>query len=312
MTFAPAPLAEDHAQAEAIEALFKEARRRRRRRWVAGLLAVALLAVALALGLGRWVPGPPPTWTGHPGTSGGAGSQVSWGTPATIRTEMLDFFFPTSGSDFAAGMNFANWETSVQAEATSQCLAAAGFHVTAPSPAAIAGGDNTEFPDLPYLLQHGFFVRGDPASPASDPTRGMSEAEAAAYRSTDRRCRSSAYAGFEALLQVAAPLEQQWMDIVTTIDNGPQFQQALVGWRTCTRRSGVDVSTIEDFFAVADSTATHGGSAQESLHLARIYAGCLGPAEAVRDQLRQQARTTFFTSHPAVIAQLTSMVVVRS
>jgi hypothetical protein len=53
------------------------------------------------------------------------------------------------------------------------------------------------------------------------------------------------------------------------------------------------------------------GGAQESLHLARIYAGCLGPAEAVRDQLRQQARSAFFAGHSAAIAQLTSMDAVR-
>ena len=170
-------------------------------------------------------------------------------------------------------------------------------------------GDNTEFPDLRYLSQHGFLVIEPPSLRGTNPTQGMSTSRASAYRSADRTCRASAAAGVNSQIRTGAPLQDQWMNVVTAIDAGPQFQQALVGWQSCTRRAGLDVTTLSAFFDYADSQATHGGSAQDSVHLARIYATCLAPAEAVRDQLRQDDRVSFLTDNAGAIARLTSMLV---
>ena len=106
---------------------------------------------------------------------------------------------------------------------------------------------------------------------------------------------------------VGGSLMEQWQQVVLAVDSAPKFQQALVGWQACTQRAGVDVKTIEDFFTYADSQAHQGGSAQDSVHLGRLYAMCLGPAEAVRDKLRQQAKVSFLADHAGTVSQLTSV-----
>jgi len=303
VTIAPAAPTTVTAQSEAIEVLFREARRRRRRRWSVGLLLFALVVGALVLGLdGSSSGGGGAIGSSGSGTPSGAGIQPP-GTSATVEAEMLDYFFPTDGLDFADAYRFVAWEGSAMAAMTNRCLTGTGFPVNPPSAALVYGGDNTEFPELQYLSQHGFLVMEPPSYPGPNPTRGMSSVR---YGSAERRCRTSTSAGFHSLIETGAPLQQQWMSTVTAIDAGPQFQRALVGWRSCTQRAGVDVTTISDFFTYADSQA-HGGSTQDSIHLGRIYARCLGPAEAVRDQLRQQARVSFLSNHASAVAELTSM-----
>ena len=275
-----------------------------------GILAFALVVGALIVHLGDSGAGRGGViGAGTTGTPGGSGVKLP-GTPGAVRAGMLDYFFPTDGADFAAGFRFSNWEGAVVAKTTDRCLTAAGFPGTSTSAAPLVySGDNTEFPDLGYLSQHGFLVTEAPAPPGTIPTQGMSTSRASAYRSADRTCRASAAAGVNSLIRTGAPLQEQWMNVVTAIDAGPQFQEALVGWQACTQRAGVDVTTLSAFFDYADSQATHGGSAQDSVHLARIYVTCLAPAEAVRDRLRQEDRVSFFTDHAGAIPRLTSLLV---
>jgi hypothetical protein len=307
VTITAAPPAEPRSLATAVEVLFKEARHRRRRRWLGGVLAFALMAVPLIVGFGG-------SSSGGGTTKGSAGSRISDnagfqppGAPSTVQAEMLDYFIPTNGSDFASGYRFITWESSAMTQMTNRCLAAADFPPTAQSKAIAYGGDNTEFPDLSYLSEHGFLATESPPLSEVGPAGGLASGTAQAYRSMERRCRISTDAAFQALYGIGAGLMGQWMNVVSKIDAGPQFQGALVGWQSCTRRAGIDVTTISDFFTYADWEAENGGSAQNSVHLGQIYARCLGQAEAVRDRLRQKAKVSFLAAHTSTTAELTAM-----
>jgi hypothetical protein len=215
--------------------------------------------------------------------------------------------FPTSGADWEAGYTFTAFMAAAQAKSRAQCLVADGFRAPTFVPPPFSG-NNTEFPDLPYLEKHGFLVT-ESAQAFPDATQGMSAAEASAYRVADQRCSMSASKNFQPLLAPGNALRQQWMNIVAQIDAGQEFQQALSGWRSCTLKAGIPASTIDDFFRSMDSrliAASQGGgqSRAEDLHFAAIYAHCLGPAEEVRDRLRFQARLSFFDSHASTIEQL--------
>jgi hypothetical protein len=244
------------------EALFREARRRRWRRWIIGLVGLAL--VGAGVGLAR----------GGAGSAGGGqlSSQVVAATgdyqplehPSKLTTAaMLDWFFPTSGADFAAGWRFLNAFDAVETGAVSQCLAAKGFHFPTSSPQIVYSGDNTEFPYLSYLGTHGFGPTLIGTSVATDPTKGMTQAEMSAYKAATHGCRTTISAVFDPALQSGSTLQDQWMSIVAKIDTEAPFQRALDGWRTCTQHAGVNVSTIQAFFSYADSQRVHGGGLQD-------------------------------------------------
>jgi hypothetical protein len=205
-------------------------------------------------------------------------------------------------------MRFLNAFDAVETGAVSQCVAAKGFHFPTPSPQIVYSGDNTEFPYLSYLGTHGFGPTLIGTSVATDPTKGMTQAERTDYKAATHGCRTTTSAVFDPALQSGSTLQDQWMSMVAKIDTEAPFQRALGGWRTCTQHAGVHVSTIQAFFSYADSQRVHGGGLQGSIRLAAIYARCLAPAEALRDRLRQRARTVFVRTHATAVAQLIASV----
>jgi hypothetical protein len=64
--------------------------------------------------------------------------------------------------------------------------------------------------------------------------------------------------------------------------------------------AGINVSTIDSLFIYADLQAHLGNT----LGIAATYARCLAPAEAIRDTLRQQARSAFLSANAPAVAQL--------
>jgi hypothetical protein len=224
--------------------------------------------------------------------------------PSSISDAMLDSFFPTDGEDFAAGESYTQFTSEVAGKITDKCMVADGFAAPPPTPNPYSG-DNTEFPYLSYIKTHGFEVT-QPASPS--PTKGMSSSEARAYEEADNRCSKGASDQFTQINNSGAALGSQWMNIVSSIDAGTQFQNALKGFYGCMHRAGVDVNSMNDFFNyVSGPLGPSGGNPQAAnARLGSLYARCLGPAETLRDHLRMQARTIFYDQHALSINALTS------
>jgi hypothetical protein len=248
----------------------------------------------------------PASAAGDPHGPGGARASSS-----SIGNAALDYFFPTDAADFEAGFTFSEFVQATEASATARCLADDGFEApTFVPPQPSAYRDNTEFPDLASIRKHGFVVTESGSTAPKDPTAGLSQAEAAAYRTAEGRCGRSGQNLFAPLLSPGSALQAQWINIVSQIDAGQQFQKALVGWRSCTARAGVAVSTIDSFFSYLDrhlaSSKGNLGASSSDLRLAAVYARCLGPAEHVRDQLRAQARAHFFDVHATSIGSLST------
>jgi len=283
-----------------IEALFKEARQRRRRRWIGWLLVLALGGGGLALGFGGRGSG-----TVSPSTNQqpGGGNYQALETPSKqTTTAMLDYFLPTSGATFAVGFQFRDAVAAVESQDVSRCITSKGFAAPPTWSPLPYSGDNTEFPYLSYVGASGFGVApGFSDGPTAGPTNETSQAQAAALNAATKTCRTSTLAVFDPVLLSGSTLQEPWMtQIVPSIDNGAPFQQALIGWRSCMHDAGINVTTIDSFFTYAD-TQSHLGS---TLGIAATYARCLAPAEAIRDNLRQQARTAFLSANAPAVAQL--------
>jgi hypothetical protein len=213
---------------------------------------------------------------------------------------MLDYFVPTDGADFAASFQFDDWEARAISQMVNRCLAAVGAPGVGPPTLVTYGGDNEEFPYLSYLRTHGFLVTEPPSSHHAGGGSSLSPSD----RSADHRCRVAVHAQFRSLESIGGRLMTPWMQLVAAVDGGPQFQDALVGWQSCTQRAGIDVATIDQFFGYLDEQAHRQTSAQASVRFGAIYARCLGPAENVRDHLRQQAKASFLATHRSVVLQL--------
>ena len=84
------------------------------------------------------------------------GNSVSYaGSSTNIASAALDRFFPTSGATFEAGDAYSNDVSAIQTVIYNKCLESAGFQGIPFSPQPYVG-NNTEFPNLPYLRMHGF------------------------------------------------------------------------------------------------------------------------------------------------------------
>ncbi|MGB8196902.1 MAG: hypothetical protein WCF25_07850 [Acidimicrobiales bacterium] len=233
-------------------------------------------------------------------------SSVSYaGTSTNIANAALDHFFPTSGVTFEAGDAYSSDVNAIEIAIYNNCLEAAGFQGTSYSPQPYVG-NNTEFPNLPYLRSHGFSVS---EGPTPDPTKGMSASEKKAYNQQSSDCSQKISSKFASLQTLGGPLQNQWFNIVAQIDQTKAVRKGIKQFSTCAAKSGVDVTGINDFFQYLGAQMNRSGHSEAvELHLAGIYATCLTPVETLRDNLRSTARKNFFASNAEQIKQLTNRV----
>jgi hypothetical protein len=227
------------------------------------------------------------------------------GSSTNIASAALDHFFPTSGTTFEAGDAYSNDVSAIQTVIYNKCLESAGFQGIPYLPQPYVG-DNTEFPNLPYLRTHGFSVS---EGPTPDPTAGMSASEKKAYNQQSSDCSQKVSAKLTSLQSLGGPLQNAWYSIVSQIDQTKAFRKGIKEFSRCAAKSGVDVTGINSFFQyMGEQMNVSGHSEAVQLHLAGIYATCLTPAETVRDNLRATARQNFFSSNAEQIRQLTNQV----
>jgi hypothetical protein len=227
------------------------------------------------------------------------------GASTNIANAALDSFFPTNGATFEAGQGYSNDLNAIQTVLINKCLESAGFQAEPYTPRPYSG-DNTEFPNLPYLRTHGFIVQ---LGKSPDPTQGMTAAEASAYQHQADNCDYKASAKFASIMTLGSSLRGEWMRKVAEIDESKAFKTALRKFASCTAKSGIDVTSIDSFFTdLSSQMRSSGGSTAVNLHFASVYATCLAPAETMRDNLRTQARQAFFSTNAEQIDQLTGQV----
>ena len=97
------PTATAHAE-EPIQVLIEEALQHRRRRyavWLAALLLVGALVTVLAMGGGSGG-----TKLANNSQDNANASPIAVGALLTVRSELLAYFFPTSGANFALGQRW--------------------------------------------------------------------------------------------------------------------------------------------------------------------------------------------------------------
>jgi hypothetical protein len=227
------------------------------------------------------------------------------GSSTNIASAALDRFFPTSGATFEAGDAYSNDVSAIQTVIYNKCLESAGFQGIPYSPQPYVG-NNTEFPNLPYLRTHGFTVS---EGPTPNPTKGMSASEKKAYTQQSSDCSQKVSSKFTSIETLGAPLQSEWYAIVSQIDQTKAFRKGIKEFSSCAAKSGVDVTGINSFFQYMGKQMNEGGQSEAvQLHLAGIYATCLTPAETVRDNLRATARQNFLSSNAEQIKQLTNQV----
>jgi hypothetical protein len=114
-----------------------------------------------------------------------------------------------------------------------------------------------------------------------------------------------------ALLAQTQPLSKVWQgQIIPHINRSKAFEKALAEWSYCVSQGGVSTTSIDGYFQdlgprmrLANSNAV---LAKDYLKYGKLYATCLAPAEAIRDQLRVDARAIFEQQHASQIAGLTT------
>jgi hypothetical protein len=284
-----------HGRLDEPQVLITEVRRqtRRRRVWIG--LAVVAVVTALAL-LAAGISGAFPRAGRDRAPTPDAPSSVA-GVPrpavANPRTAVLGYYFPRNGADYAAAYSFGSFIHSVQTAAINRCLTRKGFPGLQSSQVPYSG-DNVEFPNFPYLIAHGFLVTA---------AAGASSTGSTAYNHQLTACSQRASSLFNPVALPGSALQSRWMGVVAQIDAGTRFQSALGGWARCTSQAGLDTPTINSFFSLMDG-ALHNNPGAAGTRYAEIYARCLGPAESVRDHLRQVSRTAFFDSHTSQVNAL--------
>lgn len=112
-----------------------------------------------------------------------------------------------------------------------------------------------------------------------------------------------------AVKKLFVPLQVRWWNIVDALHRDPVVRRAFEGLRTCLPAHGVAAADEDAFFGLVDSRlrALDGdpsAAAREDRRLGVVYAQCMAPVEAVREELREQRRIAFLDAHSAEVERL--------
>jgi len=229
------------------------------------------------------------------------------------RSEMLAYVVPTSGADITTGAKFMDRVQGLATEDKAACMDRAGYKSAVTyTRGSFAIGNNTQFPPISELSAHGFVLRAvdGPYYGVDYVGKALSGSAIANHVSARTKCEASAQNPVNALLAQTQPLSKVWQGrIIPRINRSRAFKKALVGWSYCVSQSGVAATSIDGFFQYTGSLmrgASNAALAKDYLKYGKLYATCLAPAEAIRDLLRESARTVFEQQHATQIAALTN------
>ncbi|GEM_PF-1990597 len=304
--------------------------RARRGRWSRVIIplsaAVAVSAVITAvLAVAATRPAGAPAGGSHTADSR-PGADRRADAAATLRSQLLDDFFPATGTQFAIGALAEGTIQSLEWSAASRCVVRQGFHAPRPlSALAWARGlaDNSQFPDLARIAQT--HQLGTGASITGNDVASGARGFLAAWQG----CQKAADRVFRPVQQDSSGrLASAWMSIVTRIQASAQVRTAVPGLQACASRYGWPANpfgyppsrpmrSFGDFanwvVGHLDGAELRGASPAEMSRLnrkwARIFVTCARPIVMLQERLQVAARRSFLRQHgPQVMAMLTQAV----
>ena len=312
MTIAPVRPTEEATSEVPIQVLIEEARQHRRRRlalWLVATIVIASVTVGIV--------------AGHNSGRGGltrvtlrpsVPNPAFTGPFSKTQSEMLAYVLPTSGADITTGAKFMDRLSGLVTEDKAACMDRAGYPSTLTyTPGSFAVGNNTQFPPISALSLNGFVLRAvnEPYYGVKYMGKALSNSAIAKHTSTRIQCAATAQSLENALLAQTQPLSNAWQSqIIPSINRTSAFKKALVGWSACVARGGVAATSIDGYFQATSllmrGATSNAALAKNYLKYGKLYATCLAPAESIRDQMRQKARTVFEHAHASQIASLTN------
>jgi hypothetical protein len=291
------------------------------RRWLAPLAAAAGVAVIIATMTAiRGGNGPAHHGRGHgtsPLTHPLNGAQAA---RAALAAEALDNYFPATGAQYTAGLAFEWTKFKVSARIFGSCMAEAGFPqppFSEPESSFLQSfPDNSQYPDLAQLSRTDsmtgmFYIATKPTPPHTQ-----------AGRRAEHRCTAASDDPFPfaAIDRVASPLDNQWLNIVTTIQASARVHAMQPAFASCLEANGIPASYAQQqrptasnplfigFFAWMDtlgqtSTSTRQLTAEEH-RWTPVFVRCARPTVALMERLQLAQRASFFARHARQIDEI--------
>lgn len=216
-------------------------------------------------------------------------------------TAFLANLFPVNSADWNAGRMFVEFDAAIQSKQFDPCLESKGFPLPG-GPHELGGTNNLTFPDLSRLATVGFYGPTTTKT-TSSPTTNHTPSYQQAYQAAQKACSKAVNDPLRKLTEkftAAGSLGTQWFSIIQRINHMPAVTKALKVWRGCMAHAGVVVPTPTAFFGQVTrvmQSLPHSQAIPQEKHLAKIYARCFGPVEALRVRLRIRQRDKFFAEH---------------
>lgn len=291
-----------------IQLLIEEARRLRRRRWYSLGLVSAVLAGGIAICV---------TGSNSPRTPGGVlnpdGSAFHLAplTGTQLKSGVLDYLFPTDARDLATGWIFSGRMQMTGAIRQLACISDAGFAAKIVATPSQLGGDNTVFPNVGELRIGGFFGASSPRVEQFSRPSPTSGGALPAFEVARQLCGTAAFGRVNSLLQSGNLMGNWGGALQTSIQQSAAFNRYQKGFASCVQRSGVNITSIDSFFAYSDGQLRASSEISKTSHrLSALFATCVSPLERWRDQLRTVDRRRLVASHNAEIAKLVKSIAI--
>lgn len=289
------------------------------RRWLAPVAAGASVALVIAvmITLGR-TPG-----DGHrgPGPAGRQTHPVSRPRSALL-AEALDSYFPATGAQYTDGLAY-NWNRlKITARTFGTCMADAGFPqppFSEPEASYLRSfPDNSQFPDLASMARTGsmgqqYYIATSPVAPKT-----------AAGRAALRRCSAASARPFPfaQIDRIASPLQNQWLDIITSIQSSAPVHAKQPAFAACLEAHGIPAAYAQQqvngsnplfngFFAWADHLLQTAASTRqqtaEDHRWTPVFVQCARPTVSLVERLQLARRASFFRQHARQIREIAAL-----
>jgi hypothetical protein len=251
------------------------------------------------------------------GRSASAGSatdtRLAGGQPSGRSAEVLYYFVPATGAQYAIGAQFAGIYSALQNDIISACMAQAGFHVPRTSAAVYASQDfdNSQWPDLDAISRSGML---DPGLLYGIPEVAVPRGEQQTYQADFTRCENAQQATFAPLTEAGNALTSPWLGIVGKIQSSARLRAVLAGFSSCVEREGTPASSAGSFnYFLAwvtglEATApTQADAVAVDQHWAPVFVQCAGPTVAIQNRLELAEQVAFFKEHRQEMQDLESV-----
>ena len=236
--------------------------------------------------------------------------------PSQLATEALDWYFPATAAQYAAGAKYEGEIISLASRLVNACMARSGFHTPTVSAAAAASPlwDLSQFPDFAKMRRTGLMVpdpQNAPSAPAPKPPAGKRRA----YNADLSKCQATASGPFYRLQSAGEKLGNAWIVTFTGIQASARVQRTLSEFTSCVERAGVPAGYAQNFnrFAVwaggqIQNARSHAASLTADRHWGSVFVRCGQATETLFEKLQTSARAAFFREHDQQIKELETLV----